>query len=52
LAQRVQYLQLHATALTYLIAILIKRIEGCTGRKWIEDAATAAAVREEVGYLI
>ena len=35
-----------------LITILIKRIEAYTGKKWIADAATGAAVREEVGNLI
>ena len=47
-----QYPQLHVAALTYLIAILIKKLEAHTRRKWIEDPATGAAVREEVGRLI
>jgi hypothetical protein len=47
-----QYPQLHVAALTYLITILVKRIEGRSGRKWIEDPETGAAVREEVGVLI
>jgi hypothetical protein len=48
----VQYPHLHVAALTYLITILIKRIEDRSGRKWIEDPETGAAVREEVGRLI
>jgi hypothetical protein len=47
-----QYPHLHVAALTYLITILVKRIEGRSGRKWIEDPETGAAVREEVGVLI
>ena len=50
--QLTQYPQLHVAALTFLITILIKRIEARTRRKWIEDPATGAAVREEVGRLI
>jgi hypothetical protein len=48
----VQYPQLHVAAFTYLITILIKRIESRTGRKWTEDPKTASAVREEIGCLI
>jgi hypothetical protein len=47
-----EYPHLHVAALTYLIPILVKRIEGRSGRKWIEDAETGAAVREEIGVLI
>lgn len=47
-----QYPQLHVAALTYLITILVKRIEGRSSRKWIEDAETGRAVREEIGALI
>jgi len=50
--QNLQYPHLHVAALTHLIAILIKRIEGRSGRKWVQDAETAAAVREEIGVLI
>jgi hypothetical protein len=39
-------------ALLCLIAILIKRVEQRTGRKWIEDPLTGAAVRENVERLI
>jgi hypothetical protein len=35
-----------------LIAILIKRIEHHTGKKWIKDPTTAAAVREGINQLI
>jgi hypothetical protein len=42
----------HIGALTYLITLLVKRIEQHTGRKWIEDPTTGAFVREEVGFLI
>jgi hypothetical protein len=44
--------QRHTGALICLIAILVRRIEARTDRKWHEDAATGAAVREEVGRLI
>jgi hypothetical protein len=47
-----QYPYLHVAWLTCLIAILIKRIEGRSGQKWIVDPETGAAVREEIGYLI
>jgi len=49
---KLQYPQLHVAALTYLITILVKRIEGRSGRKWIEDPETGRAVREEIGLLI
>jgi hypothetical protein len=39
-------------ALTSLIAILVRRIEARTRRKWIEDPGTAAYVREGVESLI
>jgi len=47
-----QYPQLHVAALTFAIPVLIKKIETRTRRKWIEDPATGAAVREEVARLI
>jgi hypothetical protein len=47
-----QYPQLHVAALTYLITILVKQIESHTGRKWTEDPATGATVRELIGQLI
>jgi hypothetical protein len=42
----------HVGVLTILIAILVRQIEAHTGRKWIEDPVTGAAVRELVGGLI
>lgn len=42
----------HNGALTCLIAILVRRIEARTGRKWTEDAATGTFVREGVESLI
>jgi hypothetical protein len=47
-----QYPEDHVALLTCLITILIKRIEERSGRKWIVDPKTGAAVREEIGYLI
>jgi hypothetical protein len=47
-----QYPQRHVAALTYLITILIKKIEARTRRKWIADPVTSAALREELGVLI
>jgi hypothetical protein len=47
-----QYPEDHVALLTCLITILIKKIEAQTRRRWIQDAATGAAVREEIGYLI
>jgi hypothetical protein len=47
-----QYPQLHVAALTYLITILIKKIEARTRRKWINDPTTGAALHEELGVLI
>jgi hypothetical protein len=47
-----QYPYLHVAWLTCLITILVKRIEERSGRKWIADPETGAAVREEVGRLI
>jgi hypothetical protein len=49
---KLQYPQLHVAALTFLITILIKRIEERSGRKWIVDPETGAAVRKEIGRLI
>ena len=43
---------LHNGALICLIAILVRRIEARTGRKWTEDAATGTFVREGVESLI
>jgi hypothetical protein len=42
----------HVGALTILIAILVRQIEAHTGRKWVDDPVTGAAVREFVGNLI
>ena len=42
----------HIGALILLIAILVRRIEAHTGRKWNEDPLTGAAVREYVERLI
>jgi hypothetical protein len=42
----------HTGALICLIAILVRRIEARTGRKWIEDPATGAFVGEGVERLI
>jgi len=47
-----QYPEDHVALLTCLITILVKRIEERSGRKWIADPETAAAVREEIGVLI
>jgi hypothetical protein len=44
--------ELHVSALTCLIAILVRGVEGRTGRKWIEDPATGAYVRKLVDGLI
>jgi len=50
--QWTQYPYLHVAWLTCLITILVKRIEERSGRKWIADPETAAAVRKEIGILI
>ena len=42
----------HIGALTCLIAILVRRIEGHTRRRWIDDARTAACVRENIEQLL
>jgi hypothetical protein len=42
----------HTGALVCLIAMLVRRIEARTGRKWIEDPATGLFVRECVERLI
>jgi hypothetical protein len=44
--------QQHVGALICLIIILVRQIEAHTGRKWIDDPVTGAAVRELVGNLI
>src|SRR5262249_28248421 len=44
--------EMHIGALTCLIAILVRRIEARTGKTWLNDPATGAAVREAVGRLI
>jgi|SRR5215813_9572216 len=44
--------EMHIGALTCFIAILVRRIEAHTGKTWLSDPATGAAVREEVGRLI
>jgi predicted transcriptional regulator len=49
---RHQIRALHTEALTCAIALLADRIESATGKKWIEDAATGVALREQVGVLI
>jgi hypothetical protein len=48
----VQYPEPHVVALSFLITRLIKTIEERSGRKWIADPETAAAIREEIGVLI
>jgi hypothetical protein len=40
------------TALVEMIAILAKRIEGDTGKKWKDDAFTAAALRHGIKRLV
>ena len=50
--RRLEKPELHVGALTCLIAILVKRIEQKTGRKWLDDPLTGAAVRENVEHLI
>src|SRR5262245_11123240 len=42
----------HTGALICLIAILVRRIEARTGRKWVDDPATGAFVREGIERLI
>jgi predicted transcriptional regulator len=42
----------HTEALTCAIALLADRVEAVTGRKWIEDAVTAKALREQTERLI
>ena len=49
---RHQVRTLHTEALTCAIALLADRIEQRTGKKWIEDAATGTALREQVERLI
>jgi Arc/MetJ-type ribon-helix-helix transcriptional regulator len=49
---RHQVRTLHTEALTCAIALLADRIEQRTGKKWIEDAVTGAALREQVERLI
>jgi hypothetical protein len=44
--------ELWISALILFIALLIKRVEARTGRKWIEDPLTGVAVREGVKDLI
>jgi hypothetical protein len=44
--------QRHVGALICFIAILVRQIEAYTGKTWLTDPATGAAVREEVGRLI
>jgi hypothetical protein len=44
--------QRHIGALICFIAILVRQIEAHTGKTWLTDPATGAAVREEVGRLI
>src|SRR5215831_2869072 len=44
--------KMHVGALICFIAILVRRIEARTGKTWLSDPATGAAVREEVSRLI
>jgi hypothetical protein len=44
--------EMHIGALTCFIAILVRRIEARTGKTWLSDPVTGAAVREEIGVLI
>jgi hypothetical protein len=44
--------KMHVGVLMCVIAILVRRIEARTGKTWLNDPATGAAVREEVGRLI
>jgi len=44
--------KIHVGALICFIAILVRRIEAHTGKTWLSDPATGAAVREEVSRLI
>ena len=44
--------EMHIGVLTCFIAILVRRIEARTGKTWLSDPATGAAVREEVSRLI
>jgi predicted transcriptional regulator len=49
---RYQVRTLHTEALTCAIALLADGIERATGKKWIEDPVTAAALREQAERLI
>jgi hypothetical protein len=42
----------HVGALTTFISILIRRIEAATGKRWVDDPATGAAVSKMVERLI
>jgi len=42
----------HVGALVCLIALLVKRIERRTGRRWIDDALTGDVVRKAIERLI
>jgi hypothetical protein len=42
----------HVGALTTFIAILVRRIEATTGKRWVDDPATGAAVGKLVKQLI
>jgi hypothetical protein len=44
--------KMHVGVLICSIAILVRRIEAHTGKTWLSDPATGAAVREEVSRLI
>jgi len=44
--------ELHVHLLAALITLLITRIEGKTGKKWLDDLATARAIREQIVQLI
>jgi hypothetical protein len=44
--------QMHIGALTCFIAILVRRIEAHTGKKWLEDSVTGVAVAKLVERLI
>jgi hypothetical protein len=42
----------HVSALTCLIAILMRRIEAHTGKRWLDDPITGAAVHQQIERLI
>src|SRR5262245_53382486 len=44
--------KMHVGVLICSVAILVRRIEAHTGKTWLSDPATGAAVREEISRLI